>query len=74
MNKTPKEEAEIKRKEYNDNFAGSSEERAKKVSIINTGATFNGDGNGSHYENCCIDMKSDFRSSPSPMKVQRSPS
>ncbi|KAL9319726.1 hypothetical protein ACSQ67_011565 [Phaseolus vulgaris] len=81
MSKTPKEKAQKKcveshmqGTEYNDHFARGSEKRAREVNIVNTGATFTGDGNGSHYVNCQIDMKSDFKSSPSPMKVQRSPS
>ncbi|CAJ1964442.1 unnamed protein product, partial [Sphenostylis stenocarpa] len=48
-------------------YEGGSEQRATVVNnIVNTGATFNGDGNGSKYENCDIVMNSYFNSSPEP--------
>jgi len=64
MNKNSKEKAQKKFEIRNVEFAGGSEERATVENIVNEGANFNGEGNGSHYENCHIDMKSDFKSSP----------
>ncbi|KOM52253.1 hypothetical protein LR48_Vigan09g091200 [Vigna angularis] len=69
MKKEPEEaderkfvESKIEGKEYI-LLAGGSDQRATVVNNIVNSGSFTGDGNGSKYENCQIEMKSDFKSS-----------
>jgi len=67
MSKNQKEEIGRKFVEKG-NVCVEGSEQCGTVKIVNTGATFNGAGNGSTYKDCQIDMKSDFVPSPSKSK------
>ncbi|QCD78420.1 uncharacterized protein LOC114189114 [Vigna unguiculata] len=70
MEKEPRKEAERKfvesKLEGREHIllAQGSEQRATVVNNIVNSGTFTGSGNGSKYEDCKIDMRSDFKSSP----------